>query len=288
MKHQCPKTCPLINHPDVGFYSQHISAGEHVTFSHSDVNNLLFSMKGSYNITSEERRDYKVGEHEMVLCYHTYDYELTAITDLDLMVIYFVNLGDACDLGSLRQLSKNEEHLNYEFASQPIVKPLYMLLESMQTYSQDKLLHCDHVHRSAVSFFFGIMRFYYTPKAQLKLFYNLISFGTGFRALVENNCAKAHNLNHLAELCGYEIATFNVIFRRFYPDITPHVWMQERRKHEILRYLQRSDAKIKFVAQKFGFSSSSHLGEFCKHYLGDTPRNIRKKYQEEHQVETKW
>lgn len=287
MKNQCPKTCPLSKHLDVGVHVERLKAGETFTVSRSNVSRLLFTMKGSYRITSEERRDYSVSEHEMVLCYRDYEYELTAISDLELLNLYFINLGDACDLGALRQMKRKEESFKYEFASQPIVPELQSLLETLCIYA-DADIPCDHVHRSAVSLVFGIMRFYYTPKQQFKLFYNLVSFGTGFRALVENNCAKARNLNHLAELCGYEIATFNVIFRRFYHDITPHVWMQERRKKEILRYIQRSDAKIKFVAQKFGFSSSSHLGEYCKHYLGDTPRNLRRQYQQEHAVETKW
>ena len=75
-----------------------------------------------------------------------------------------------------------------------------------------------------------------------------------------------------------DINTFNVVFRRHYPGYTPGVWMQIQRKDEILADLVETDAPIYHISKKYGFSSSSHLGEYCKKYLGDTPTRVRSKF----------
>lgn len=283
MRLNCPKTCPLTNHPEVGFFPKTLKAGERFVVKRSDVNNFLFLTKGSFTVTSEERRNYHVEQKHFIVCYHRFRYEITAVEDCEFMLARFVNLGIACDMGALAKMHKkheNDENYKYEFSAVPFVPVIEDMLKPIYTYVEDDI-PCGTIYRAQMETIFTIIRFYYTGKVQYRMFYNFLGRDMSFKALVENNTRKARNLNHLAELCGYEIANFNVLFRRYYPDITPHVWMQERRKHEILEYLQKSDARIHFVATRFGFSSSSHLGEFCKKYLGDTPRNLRNKYLQE-------
>ena len=84
--------------------------------------------------------------------------------------------------------------------------------------------------------------------------------------------------SYLFTLETYDINTFNVVFRRHYPGYTPGVWMQIQRKDEILADLVETDAPIYHISKKYGFSSSSHMGEYCKKYLGDTPTRVRSKF----------
>ena len=134
------------------------------------------------------------------------------------------------------------------------------------------------MHESMIELLFVLFRFYYDVEVLSNLLFNLFDHTVSFRTMVEGNRVKARNLNHLAELCGYDINTFNVVFRRHYPGYTPGVWMQIQRKEEILSDLADTDAPIYYISKKYGFSSSSHLGEYCKKYLGDTPTKVRARY----------
>ena len=122
---------------------------------------------------------------------------------------------------------------------------------------------------------FVLLRFYYPPKELLKFLYNLLSYDSSFTALIENNVEKVHTLNDLAAICGYDISTFNVVFRRHFKDITPYAWMQQKRSISILRCLEKTDMSIREVAENFNFSNPGHLSAFCKKFWGMTPMKLR-------------
>ena len=63
-----------------------------------------------------------------------------------------------------------------------------------------------------------------------------------------------------------------------YSNITPYNWMQEERSREIYKDLCETDLSINSIAEKFNFSGTGHLSEFCKRFLGNTPLKIRKEY----------
>lgn len=282
MKQSCPKTCPSINHPEAGFYRNFCKAGESVSIKPSDVHCLVFVMYGSCVIDSSERNNYTVAEKHFFFCYRDFSYEIRAVSDVEIIVAYFANLGAACDLTSLAQTyNQKQKTFKYEFAAVAFNEPLRELLQPLHRFLQDGI-RCGHIHNSMIETLFGVFRFYYTVNVQIKLFYNLFGQDISFRTLVENNRPKARNLNHLAELCGYGRREFNHIFHKYFAEenLTPHVWMQEQRKHDVLKDIEETDMAFGFIAEKHHFSNLTRLGIFCKQYLGDTPSNLRKKSQQ--------
>ena len=277
MKQSCPASCPSAKSPFAGFYLQNYGAGETFVIEPGDVHHLVFVLSGSCVISSEERSNYKVEAGNLFFCYNCGHYTINAESDIEIIVAHFARPGAACDIASLLQFSKSQPDFQYVFEAVPVNEQLAEFLAVLRRYLTDGI-PCAHMHESMIELLFVLFRFYYDVEVLSNLLFNLFDHAVSFRTMVEGNRVKARNLNHLAELCGYDINTFNVVFRRHYPGYTPGVWMQIQRKDEILADLVDTDAPIYHISKKYGFSSSSHLGEYCKKYLGDTPTRVRSKY----------
>lgn len=277
MKQSCPQSCPSAKKPFAGFYEKSYGVGSTFVMESSDVHHLVFVLSGRCSVNSEECDNYEVAAGNLFFCYNYGHYTITALDDLKVVVAHFARPGAACDIASLTQYVKGDDEFKYQFEAVPINEQLSELLEMLRRYLGDGI-PCAHMHESLIELLFVVFRFYYDVEVLSNLFFNLFDHTVSFRTMVEGNRVKARNLNHLAELCGYDINTFNVVFRRHYPGYTPGVWMHIQRKDEILADLVESDAPIYHISKKFGFSSSSHLGEYCKKYLGDTPTKLRARF----------
>ncbi|MBR2947142.1 MAG: helix-turn-helix transcriptional regulator [Bacteroidales bacterium] len=278
MKQQCPASCPLIKHNDEGFYIEHHYTGDTFAIEKSELNHIIFVEKGSITVNSVEKENLKVDEHHFIFCYKEFTYEITANSETKILISYFTKTGATCDLGTLFKLYKNSyKNIEYDFKALPFTEALESWMQLANKFINDDI-SCAYMHSSLHESMFVVFRFYYSPKELLQMLYNLFSKEFSFRTLIENNRPKAKNLNHLAELCGYDIHTFNIIFRKYYSNITPYNWMQEERSKEIYKDLCETDLSINSIAEKFNFSGTGHLSEFCKRFLGNTPLKIRKEY----------
>lgn len=286
MKLFCPKSCMALQHPEGGFFIRHLTAGEEYIVESGASHHIVFLINGSIEINSEERREYMLHENNMVLCYKDYDYHLAAKDDSHIVVAYFSSLGGACDVGLLSKLYRRIGDIHYEFASVPINEPMHDFLGLMMRFLNDGI-ECKHLHYPSIQQLFVVFRFYYPPKTLVKMFFNVMDGDLSFKTLVHNNRIRAKTLNELAELCGYEISTFNVLFRRHFKNITPYEWMQEHRGKDVLHCLYTTDLTIRDIAEQFGFSNAGHLSLFCKKYLGDTPAKLRAQHRQDLAAEQK-
>lgn len=277
MKEICPKSCPKAKRPYEGFYIQNISADQPIVIGPDENNCLVFIISGSCHINSEESTNYIAGAKQMFMCYNRGHYTITPLSDLKLVIAYFSTLSGAmCDMGAIAQCIKEQEDYHYEFGTVEINDKMQEFLDMLIGFLENNIV-CASMHESMLGVLFVVLKFFYSHDVLATLFYNLYDRKQSFCTMVEGNRGKAKNLNHLAQLCGYDINTFNVVFRRYYSGVTPGAWIKASRKDDIFRDLTQTDAPIKFIANKFGFASSSHLGEFCKKFLGGTPTAIRAK-----------
>lgn len=280
MKLSCPKACAALQHPEAGFYIKRCMAGESYVIERSATHSVVFLMYGSMEVSSEECNQFPVEERHMFLCYKGYDYTLKPNTNCEFIVAYFTSLGGACDISMLSKLFKRQTITKYEFSTVALNEPLRDFLNCMYRYLQDSI-ECKHMHYASIQQFFVLLRFYYPPKTLLHFFYNVLDSDTSFRSLVENNRPKVRTLNELAEICGYDISTFNVLFRKHFHGVTPYNWMQEQRSKEIYHCICSSDMPIGQIAEEYGFSNAGHLSTFCRKFWGVTPMKLRAKARRE-------
>jgi hypothetical protein len=84
--------------PEAGFSLITLKEGEKMVIESGDFNSLLFLTAGNFQIDSEERNDYVVREGHFVFCFRAYHYEITALTDVEIVKAHFITAGATCDM----------------------------------------------------------------------------------------------------------------------------------------------------------------------------------------------
>lgn len=275
MSNQCPATCHSYTlEPEAGFNFITLREGETLTIQSGDQNNLVFLMSGSFEITSEERRNYVVREGHFVFCFRAYTYEIVALSDVEIVKAHFIAAGAACDMIPFNSIVGKIKKINYKFTQVAFNEPLDLLLRSVKLYQQNNM-RCNHLHRAKIQEMFVIFKFFYTPQIQLRTFYNLFDRNQSFASLVRNNAPRVKTVEELADICGFSIQHFNNMFKQEFND-TPYSWMQKQRIVEIERLLTETNVPLKSIIKMYSFTNHGHFALFCRKYLKKTPLKIRK------------
>ena len=275
MSNHCPATCHSYTlEPEAGFSLITLKEGEKLVFEHGDFNRILFLTKGSFEITSEERRDYVVREGHFVFCFRAFHYEITALSDVEIVKAHFIAAGAACDMIPFNSIAGKIKKINYKFTQVAMNEPMSLLLESMKMYLGNAM-HCNHLHSAKIKEMFVIFKFFYSPQIQLRTFYNLFDRNQSFVSLVRNNAPRVKTVEELADICGFSIQHFNNMFKQEFHD-TPYSWMQKQRIVEIERLLTETNVPLKSIIKMYSFTNHGHFALFCRKYLKKTPLKIRK------------
>lgn len=131
------------------------------------------------------------------------------------------------------------------------------------------------MHRAKIDEMFVIFRYFYPRETYLRTFYSLFNNSMSFRALVISNAPNAKNVEALAKMCGHSLSHFKLLFSQHF-DQTPYVWMQQHRAVEIAHLLADASIPLKSIIKRYGFTSHGHFSLFCRKFLGDTPRALRR------------
>ena len=99
MSNQCPATCHSYTvEPEAGFTYIKLKEGESFVVERGDHNSLLFLLGGDFEVSSEERRDYVVRADHFVFCFRAYQYEIKALSDVEIIRAHFITAGATCDM----------------------------------------------------------------------------------------------------------------------------------------------------------------------------------------------
>lgn len=117
----------------------------------------------------------------------------------------------------------------------------------------------------------------YYPKESISLFLQtLLMDFISFKSLVILHSPKAKNCLELAQLCGYELNSFSILFKKEFNQ-TVYQWLQERKAERVKKLIATPHIPLKNIMYDLNFTSASHLTKFCKKYFGATPSQLREK-----------
>ena len=275
MSNQCPASChSYTSQPEAGFTYITLKEGEKLIVDRGDFNSLLFLTAGSFEITSEERREYVVRENHFVFCYRAFHYEVTALSDVEIIKAHFITAGATCDMIPFNSIVGKIKKINYKFTQVAFNDAIEAFMRSMQLYLKNNM-HCNHLHHAKIQEMFIIFKFFYSPQIQLRTFYNLFDRNQSFASLVKNNAPRVKTVEELADICGFSIQHFNNMFKQEFHD-TPYSWMQKQRIVEIEHLLTETNVPLKSIIKMYSFTNHGHFALFCRKYLKKTPLKIRK------------
>ena len=275
MSNQCPATCHSYTvEPEAGFSLIKLKEGEKLVVERGDFNSLLFLTAGSFEINSEERNEYVVREGHFVFCFRAFQYDIIALSDVEIIKAHFITAGATCDMIPFNSIVGKIKKISYKFTQVAMNEPMNILLQSVRLYL-DNTMKCNHLQRAKIQEMFIIFKFFYTPQIQLRTFYNLFDRNQSFVSLVRNNAPRVKTVEELADICGFSVQHFNNMFKQEFND-TPYSWMQKQRIQEIERLLTDTNVPLKSIIKMYSFTNHGHFALFCRKYLHKTPLKIRK------------
>ncbi len=275
MSNQCPATCHSYTvEPEAGFSLIKLKEGDKLVVERGDFNSLLFLTAGNFEINSEERNDYVVREGHFVFCFRAFQYEIVALSDVEIVKAHFITAGATCDMIPFNSIVGKIKKISYKFTQVAMNEPMNILLQSVKLYL-DNSMKCNHLQRAKIQEMFIIFKFFYTPQIQLRTFYNLFDRNQSFVSLVRNNAPRVKTVEELADICGFSVQHFNNMFKQEFND-TPYSWMQKQRIQEIERLLTDTNVPLKSIIKMYSFTNHGHFALFCRKYLHKTPLKIRK------------
>ena len=272
----CSTSCSSYSElPEPGFYLCTIKAGETYVIEQDDTNHLLFLRSGRFVISSEESENYQVAASNVVFCSRSYLYTIVAEEDSRILVARFVNGNITTEGDTYRSIAAEVARVNYRFTAVPINNVLGSVVDSAAFYLEQGV-EAKAMHRAKIEEMFVVFRYFYPREVYMRMFYSLFNNNMSFRTLVINNAPNAKNVEHLAKICGHSLSHFKLLFSQHF-DTTPYVWMQRNRAIEISELLRDPSVQLKSIIKKYGFTSHGHFSLFCRKFLGDTPRALRRR-----------
>ena len=261
--------------PEPGFYLCTIKAGKSLVIEQDDVNHLIFLRSGSFVVSSVERTDYLVRENNALFLSRIHSYTFVAQEDCSLLIARFVTGNLTGDGDTYRSVAAEMSKVAYKFSAVPMESVLAGFVDSVVFFLEHNV-NTESMHRAKMEEMFVIFRHFYPREVFLRTFYSLFNNNLSFRTLVINNAPHAKNVEALAKMCGHSLSHFKLLFSQHFEQ-TPYVWMQQNRAVEISTLLNDTSIPIKSIIKKYGFTSHGHFSLFCRKFLGDTPRAIRRR-----------
>lgn len=272
----CSTSCSSYSEmPEPGFYLCTIKAGETLSIEPDETNHLLFLRSGRFVVSSEERSDYQVLASNIVFCSRSYAYTIVAEEDCQLLVARFVTGNITIEGETYRTIAADISQVSYKFTAVPVNTVMGSLVDTVAFYLEQGI-DVRAMHHAKLEEMFVIFRYFYPREVYLRTFYSLFNNNMSFRTLVVNNAPNAKNVEHLAKMCGHSLSHFKLLFSQHF-DTTPYVWMQRNRAIEISELLRDTSIPLKSIIKKYGFTSHGHFSLFCRKFLGDTPRALRRR-----------
>lgn len=234
-------------------------------------NAIFFLIKGSVYVNSYEHPNLIVKEGQFILQAIGSELEAKVLETAECILYEFDEPISICE-ERYKKMAKFNEPILVQLPME-MCKPIKLFIEGLNAYLDD-----DHICGKLVSAkrkeLAYLLNCYYPIKELATFFYPIIAYSNTFKYFVKQNYLKAKNVEELASLSGYSLASFRRMFRNSFGE-PAYQWILKQKQADILSDLESSSLSISEICYKFGFETLSHFSHFCKSSFGKSPRACR-------------
>lgn len=186
-----------------------------------------------------------------------------------------LKLCEGCRIEDLYQRGVPKQDDSKDITTLAINPPLRHFLEGLNDTVEGGLL-CRNYFDTKVKEMFILLKAYYT-RQQLRDFFALIlTPDTIFSEQIRANYHKYATAKEMANAMHIAPKLFSKKFVNIFGEL-PTAWMRREKAKCVYLELYTGQQPIVQIADKYNFSSQSHLNKFCKREFGKNPREIRLK-----------
>lgn len=180
---------------------------------------------------------------------------------------------NCCSVSDIKSFVEKPASGACPFVSLPIHPRLAQFIEFLQACLSDGL-HCSHFLSLKRHELFLLLYNYYPYESLARMFRPLFCSDTQFEQFVYDNYRDVVDVRHFAAIVHMPMTTFQRKFKRHF-NTSAKQWLLDRKAEDILADIKDSSMLISDLAMKYNFSSLSYFSNFCKHYFGKTPTELR-------------
>lgn len=165
------------------------------------------------------------------------------------------------------------ERGNREIFTLSINRPMQLFLEGLNQAVKAGL-HCRNYFDIKSREMFLLLKAYYSHEQLSAFFSSILSPDTMFSEQVRERAPNYATVKEVAGAMNMTPKLFSKKFARVFGE-PPTDWMQREKALRVYADLHTGREPIAQIADKYKFSSQSHLNKFCKREFGKNPRKIR-------------
>lgn len=260
---------------DCHFELKTFSKGTKVHNVQTNINYLIYCLKGHARISSMLFHDKTLREGEIIFISRECECTWFALSDVSLLIHKFNNTV-CCTEECILSYLYSHRHVDTKTYCYKLTAPnsLQTLMNSVAFYIDDQT-HDSLLWQLKHKELIWIFTRYFSVEELRSFFHPMTDEQVSFKSLVISHYRKANKTEELAALCGYGVHTFRRLFKNEF-GLSVYKWLIQKRAEHIKYRISQTDTPFADIIREFNFSSPQHLNTFCKKYLKDTPGNIRK------------
>ena len=254
------------------FSKYRLNKGELININLLNQYLFVFLLSGNLELSHTDGRKIKLEAGKMYSLGFDPSILVNLLRDSLIILLAFDRPQILCDEFNLIGLNKYLPKEDSPVRSLPIKEQMTGFLNTMQMYLDNKML-CRHLQGIKQSEFFFIMRGFYTKEENAMFFYPIIEKNNSFKSLVKEKANGAETVKDLAAACNMTTKTLTRKFKESFNE-TPKQWLLTRKKQQVKIEVLRAD-NFKELQGRFGFSSYTHLNEYCIKQFDKSVKELR-------------
>lgn len=253
------------NDKEVTFYE------EKVTFSR-----LVFVLEGKVKLKINKRDVQVVTPGYVALAPGNSSMIASVDPKTYLLVVNFTEKEPFCTRYSLVSLMHDVKLTDDDVSSGtllPINERLQSFVDSTLACLEDGLYSNVYITAKKQELFL-LMLAYYTKEELAAFFSPLFCYNRKFEQMVIENYGAITDVKQFAALLNMPVTTFQRKFKKYFKTSVKQ-WLLDRKAEQMLNDIRNTNRSITDLSQRYDFSSVSYFSNFCKHYFGKTPTELR-------------